>query len=530
MQDALNEIEGVKAELNFAAGTLILEIQESSMEEFVIKRILQLEPEVQIVSTEEATEEENEEGRGRELIKKITLSGFFFVTGLIIDYYFFPGVRNAGAVTSGFWIVFFPYLVAYIISGHDVLEGAVKGIRRLDFFSENFLMSIATIGAFLIGEFPEAAGVMLFFKVGEYFEDRAVGHSRRSIKSLLKIRADYANLYRDGESIQVSPRDVKVGDIILIKPGERVPLDGEVIQGETTADTSALTGESVPRRLGVGDTVLSGMVNQGGVILVRVSRAYEQSTVSRILELVERAASEKAQTERFITRFSRVYTPVVVSLAIAMAVLPPLLYHTKLFIPLFSHVQTYQEWIYRSLVFLVISCPCALVLSIPVAFFGGIGAASRRGVLFKGANHLEAFRKVHTVVFDKTGTLTEGVFKVVDIKPFNGFTSDELLRLAALSEAHSNHPIAKSILDAYGGSIDEGSIQSYEEIPSYGVRVIADGREIVAGNDRILHLDENNIQHDNCVTEGTVVHVALDKRYAGYIVLSDVIREDAAKT
>ena len=520
MQAALNSISGIKAELNFISGTLSLELKDPSLEEVALKTVLKLEPQVQIISAEQEPQEDDQPLRSRQILKKITLSGLFFIAGLLFDYYFFPGARLSGVNSSGFWIVFLPYIVAYVISGQDVLESALSGIKRYDFFSEHFLMSIATLGAFFIGEFPEAVAVMLFFKVGEYIEDRAVGHSRRSIKSLLKIRADYANLWRDGKTIQVRPEEVSPGELILVKPGERLPLDGVVLEGESWVDTSALTGESVPRRIKQGDTVLSGMINKNSVIIVKVSRAFEQSTVSRILELVERAAAQKAPTERFITRFSRIYTPVVVSFAVAMAVMPPLLFHQ----------QTYSEWIYRSLVFLVISCPCALVLSIPVGFFGGIGASARRGVLFKGANYLEAFRKVHTMVFDKTGTLTEGVFKVVDIKPFNGFSPEELLRFAALAEAHSNHPIAKSILDAYQGSIDEGSIQSYEEIASHGVRVVAEGREIVAGSDRILHLGEQEIEHETCVTEGTVVHVAVDRRYAGYIVLSDVIREDVEST
>jgi len=519
VQDALNRIPGVKADLNFATETLMLDVSDLDAEDRAIKKILQMEPQVKVIDAENDPEGD-EHQKGKFILNKISYAGLFFVIGLLIDYYFLPGARSSGVTETSFWYVALPYIIAYLISGQDVLKKALLGIRKGDFFSENFLMSIATIGAFLIGEFPEAVGVMLFFKVGEYFEERAVGHSRKSIKSLLKLRADYANLWKDGETIQISPEEVKVGDIILVRPGERVPLDGVVVQGETAVDTSALTGEPVPKGLRPGDDVLSGMVNKNSVILVKVTSPFERSTVSRILQLVEKAATQKAPTERFITRFSRVYTPVVVSLSVGMAVLPPL----------FFQQETYSEWIYRSLVFLVISCPCALVLSIPVGFFGGIGASARKGVLFKGANYLEAFRKVHTMVFDKTGTLTEGVFKVVDIRAFNGFSKDDLLRLAALAEAHSNHPVARSIIEAYDGNIDEGSIESYEEIPSHGVKVVADGREIVAGNDRILHLNEKEIQHDTCVTEGTVVHVAVDGRYAGYIVLSDVIREDAKTT
>ncbi len=532
IQDALAKMPSVGAELNFASGTLTLNVPDKQTEQAVIDTILSIEPHVKIkeISGSDNNEEEEEAGNGFVIMKKISYAGAFFIVGLLADYYFLPGARALGPGSIKFWYVFIPYLLAYIISGYDVLKNAVAGISRKDFFSENFLMSIATLGAFVIGEFPEAVGVMLFFKVGEYFEDRAVNHSRRSIKNLLKIRANYANLLKDGRTVQVKPEVVAVGETILIRPGEKIPLDGVILQGETTVDTSALTGESMPKSLGPGDTVLSGMVNKNAVITVRVTKPFEESTVSKILELVEKAAAQKAPTEKFITKFSKVYTPVVVAAAFLIAVLPPLLYQVELFAPLFSHSETYSEWVYRALVFLVISCPCALVLSIPVGFFGGIGAAAKKGVLFKGSNYLEAFRSIHTMVFDKTGTLTEGVFKVVDVKPFNGFTKEELLRISAVAESHSNHPIAKSISEAYGGSIDESLIENYEEIPAHGVRVVAEGREILAGNDRILHMDGYDIEHDTCVTEGTVVHVAVDRRYAGYIVLADKIRDDAKET
>jgi|Deesub1362A_J573_1020465.scaffolds.fasta_scaffold01106_11 Cd2+/Zn2+-exporting ATPase len=469
-------------------------------------------------------------GEGALILKKIGYAGTLFVIALLIDYYLLPDAREGGLRSIDFWYAFVPYLLAYLISGYDVLKKAGEGLLRRDFFSENILMSIATLGAFAIGELPEAVGVMLFFKVGEYLEDRAVSHSKGSIKSLLRIRTNHANLLKGGMTTTVRPEDVCVGDTIVIKPGERVPLDGVILQGETTVDASALTGESMPRSLGPGDEVLSGMVNKNAVITIRVTRPFEESTVSKILELVEKATVRKAPTERFITKFSKVYTPVVVSAAFLIAVLPPLLYQVEALSPLFSHVETYSEWVYRSLVFLVIACPCALVLSIPVGFFGGIGAAAKRGVLFKGSNYLEGFRNLHTMVFDKTGTLTEGVFKVVDVRPSNGFTRDELIRFAAVAESLSNHPIARSISEAYGQSVDKGLIQQYEEIPSHGVKVLSEGREILAGNDRILHMDGYNIEHDTCVTEGTIVHVAVDRRYAGYIVLSDRIRGDAMQT
>ncbi|NOY64926.1 MAG: cadmium-translocating P-type ATPase [Nitrospirae bacterium] len=530
IQEALRKLPGISAELNFATGTLLLDTPDREAEQRVIDTILSIEPGVSIKEIQNDGDEDETVGNGSIILRKISYAGTFFIIGLMIDYYFLPESRGRNLTSADFWYVFLPYLSAYLIAGYDILGKALQGIRTKDFFSENLLMSIATLGAFAIGEFPEAVGVMLFFKVGEYFEDKAVNHSRRSIKNLLKIRANYANLLKDGKTLQVNPEDVSVGDIIVIKPGEKIPLDGVVQQGDTTVDTSALTGESMPRSLGPGDVVLSGMVNKNAVITVRVTKPFEESTVSKILELVEKAAAQKAPTEKFITKFSKVYTPVVVAAAFLIAVLPPLLYQIQGLTPLFSHAETYSEWIYRALVFLVIACPCALVLSIPVGFFGGIGAAAKKGVLFKGSNYLEAFRSIHTMVFDKTGTLTEGVFKVVDAIPFNSFTKDELLRLAALAESRSNHPIAKSISEAYGGSIDEGQIEHYEEIPAHGVKVLSRGKEILAGNDRILHMDGYDIEHDTCVTEGTVVHVAVDRKYAGYILLADKVRDDAIET
>ncbi|NOX20606.1 MAG: cadmium-translocating P-type ATPase [Nitrospirae bacterium] len=464
------------------------------------------------------------------ILKKISYAGAFFAIGLLTDFYFLKNADKSSPFNISFWYIFVPYFIAYIISGYDILGKALKGLRKGDLFNENFLMSIATLGAFAIGEFPEAVGVMLFFKVGEYFEDRAVNHSRKSIKKLLKIKAEFANLWVDGKTKQVPPEEVKVDDVIVVRPGERIPLDGIVIQGQSNVDTSALTGESVPRALSPGDEALSGMVNLNAMILLKVTRPFEQSTVSKILQLVEKAASQKAPTEKFISKFSRYYTPSVVFAAVLIAILPPIFYQSGIMQSLFTHQETWSEWVYRSLVFLVIACPCALVLSIPVGFFGGIGASAKKGVLFKGSNYLEAFRSIHTMVFDKTGTLTEGVFKVVEVNPANGFSRDELLRFAALAESHSTHPIARSISEAYGKKIEESSIEHYEEIPAHGVKVVAEGKEILAGNDRILHLSDKAIEHKSCVTAGTVVHVAVDRTYAGYIVLADKIRDDAKQT
>ncbi|MEC4686183.1 MAG: heavy metal translocating P-type ATPase [Nitrospirota bacterium] len=530
IEQKLNEMDGVKAELRFASSTLILDADSRELEEEALAVVKKIEPHIKIKKIEDEEGEEEEENAGPSILLKIFLAGIFFITGLVIQNYVYPDAEELPLNDLRFWAVLMPYLIGYIIAGHDVVSGAVKGIISRDFFGENLLMTIATLGAFAIKEFPEAVGVMLFFKVGEYFEDRALNHSRRSIRNLLKIRPDYANLKKNGITERVRPQDVQVGDLIMVKPGEKVPLDGVVEEGQSSVDTSALTGESMPRSLKEGDEVLSGMINRNAVITVRVTKVFSDSTVSRILDLVEKASAQKAPTEKFITKFSKVYTPAVVAGAFALAILPPVIYQIPALTSVFSHPETYSEWIYRALVFLVIACPCALVISIPLGFFGGIGAASRNGVLFKGSNYLEGFRDIRTMVFDKTGTLTEGVFKVTEVMPLNGFTREELLRLAAEAESQSNHPIAKSIMDAYGEGIDENTIQKYEEIPSHGVRAIAEGREILAGNDRILHMKGYDIDHDTCKVKGTVVHIVIDMKYAGYILLADKVRSDAAST
>ena len=526
---ALKNLPDIKAELNFAAGTLTIDARSKKDEERVFEIIHSIEPDIKIIPRDDSLND-HDYSNGSVILKKISYGGAFFIMGLSIEYYFLAGKVSYSPFSASFWYIFIPYVIAYFISGFDILEKALRGLRKKDFFNENVLMSLATLGAFGIGEFPEAVGVMLFFKVGEYFEDRAVNHSRRSIKNLLKIKASFANLWIDGNTKQVPPEEVKVGDTIVIRPGERIPLDGVVLKGQTTVDTSALTGESLPRELGPGDEALSGMVNLNAMIMLKVTRPFEKSTVSKILQLVEQASTEKAPTEKFITKFSRYYTPSVVVAAFLIAVLPPVMYKINAFQWLFTHHETWSEWVYRSLVFLVIACPCALVLSIPVGFFGGIGASAKKGILFKGSSYLEAFRNIHTMVFDKTGTLTEGVFRVVDVVPADGFTKDDVIRLAAVAESHSTHPIARSISEAYGKEIDETSIENYEEIPAHGVRVISGGKEILAGNDRILHMKGKDIKHPSCLTEGTVVHVAVDEIYAGYIVLADKIRDEAKQT
>jgi Zn2+/Cd2+-exporting ATPase len=414
----------------------------------------------------------------------------------------------------GEYLVFIP---AYLLSGWTVLTSAGRNILRGQVFDENFLMTIATVGAIAIHKLPEAVGVMLFFKIGELFQELAVSRSRRSISSLLEIRPDAANL-KTADGIQVvSPEAVKVGDTILVKPGEKIPLDGEVIDGNSQVDTSALTGESVPRTVNAGDTVLAGMINQTGVLTVMVTKLFGESSIARILDLVENASSKKAETEKFITKFARRYTPIVVIASLAVALLPPL------FIP----GETQAEWVYRALVLLVISCPCGLVISIPLGYFGGIGGAAKRGILVKGATFLDTLANVKAIAFDKTGTLTKGIFKVSKIVPHNGFSQAELLRLAAEAELNSNHPIAKSIREAYGQPIDESTISGYTEIAAHGIQATIKKQMVLAGNDRLMHREK--VVHDTCNVEGTVVHLAVDRLYAGYIVIADEIKEDAVQ-
>jgi Zn2+/Cd2+-exporting ATPase len=414
----------------------------------------------------------------------------------------------------GEYLVFIP---AYLLSGWTVLTSAGRNILRGQVFDENFLMTIATVGAIAIHKLPEAVGVMLFFKIGELFQELAVSRSRRSISALLEIRPDAANLKTANGIKVVSPDRVKVGDTIIVKPGEKVPLDGEVVDGNSQVDTSALTGESIPRTVQVGETVLAGMINQTGVLTVTVTKLFGESSIARILDLVENASSKKAATEKFITRFARRYTPIVVISSLAVAMIPPLV------IP----GATHAEWVYRALVLLVISCPCGLVISIPLGYFGGIGGAAKRGILVKGSTFLDTLSGVKAIAFDKTGTLTKGVFKVTEIVPHNGFDKSELLRIAAFAEASSNHPIAKSIRIAYDRPIDESVISNYTEIAAHGIQATIKGKLVLAGNDRLLHRE--NIDHDTCNVEGTIVHLAVDRIYAGYIVIADEIREDAVQ-
>ena len=404
------------------------------------------------------------------------------------------------------------FTVSYIIVGYDIVIKALKNITRGKVFDENFLMTVATIGAFCIGELPEAAAVMLFYQVGEMFQDYAVDKSRKSVAALMDIRPDYAVVVRDRYAKKVSLDEVKIDEIILVKPGEKIPLDGIVTEGKSTLNTLALTGEALPRSVEVGDEVLSGSINNDGVLKIKVTKEFGESTVSKILDLVENASSKKSKSENFISKFAKYYTPVVVIIAVLLGIFPPLLFK-----------QPFNIWVYRALSFLVVSCPCAIVVSVPLSFFGGIGASSRMGVLVKGSNYLEALSKVEVIVCDKTGTLTEGVFKVQKIAP-NGVSENELIKYAAYAESFSNHPISLSLKEAYGDKIDDKKVSDVKEISGKGVYAKVEGKEIFVGNEKLLK--ENGIEFSPSNEIGTIVYVAINHEYAGFIVISDKIKED----
>ncbi len=413
------------------------------------------------------------------------------------------------------WLTPALFIAAYAAVGGDVVWKACRNILRGKVFDENFLMSIATIGAFLIGEFPEAVAVMLFYQVGELFQSYAVSQSRKSISGLMEIRPDYANLKRNGSIEKVDPEEVQIGDLIVVSAGERIPLDGVIFSGTSMLDTSALTGESVPREVQAGDAALSGCVNVNGVLTIKVTKEFGESTVSKILDLVENASSKKSKSENFITKFAAVYTPIVTFAAIALALIPPLVIPGAVF----------STWLYRALTFLVVSCPCALVISVPLSFFGGIGGASKAGVLVKGSNYLEALAETEIVVFDKTGTLTKGVFEVQDIYTKN-ITAEELLRYAAYAESYSNHPISLSLKRAYGKEIDQSAVTNVEEISGYGVRARVNGKEVYAGNSKLMNKLHIVVPVHNLV--GTVVYVAIEGTYSGCIVIADQVKKDSA--
>lgn len=409
------------------------------------------------------------------------------------------------------------FIISYLIVGYDIVLKAIRNIIKGKVFDENFLMTIATIGAFCIKEFPEACAVMLFYQVGELFQDYAVDKSRKSVSALMDIRPDYANVYRDDEIERVDPDEVNIGEIILVKPGEKIPLDGIVVEGKSMLNTQALTGESVPRSINVNDEVLSGCINNDSILKIKVTREFGESTVSKILDLVENASSRKSKSENFISKFARYYTPIVVILAFLLAVIPPLIIKET----------SFSEWLYRALSFLVVSCPCALVISIPLSFFGGIGAASKIGVLIKGSNYLEALSDTEIVVCDKTGTLTEGIFKVQEIDAI-GYSDNELLKYASYAENFSNHPISISLKQAYSKDINEKLVTKIEEISGKGIKAKVDGKNVLVGNEKLMR--EYNIKFTKSEKVGTIIYVAIDNKFSGTILISDKIKEDAYKT
>ncbi|GAA0359579.1 heavy metal translocating P-type ATPase [Bacillus horti] len=524
IEDGVKKIEGITASsVNFVTKTLTVEADEPVNPSWVSdikKKVKMIESHVTVVeqnnstfsggqrvdSTDQSSEIKNQklqrlDSKTKTLLLRIISSIALLAFGLIAP---LTGLVEFGVFT-----------VAYIIIGGDIVAKAARNIVRGRVFDENFLMSIATIGAFIIQQYPEGVAVMLFYQVGEMFQGIAVNRSRKSITALLDIRPDYANLQVGNEIKVVSPENVRIGDTIIVKPGEKVPLDGKVLKGTSSVDTSALTGESIPRDVEPGADILSGFINKNGVLTIEVVKGFGESTVSKILDLVQNASSKKAPTENFITRFARYYTPVVVALALLLAVLPPLLISGA----------TFSEWTYRALVFLVISCPCALVVSIPLGFFGGIGAASKNGILVKGSNYLEALNHVKYVVFDKTGTLTKGVFTVTGIHPTTSITKDDLLKYAAHAEAHSNHPIAESLRSTFGKEIQTEAIQDYNEISGHGIQAVIEGKEVLAGNAKLML--KENIPFTQPDEVGTIVHIAIDREYVGYIVISDEVKNDA---
>ena len=508
-----SSIDGVKgATINFVSKKLIMEINElddfDEITEKVKKIVNKVEPDINVIpqdkiGVKDNNHEQSEDKDNKKKLMRLLLGAVIFAIALVFN--FSPMLE------------FILYFISYLLVGGKVVLRALKNILRGQVFDENFLMSIATIGAFSIKQFPEGVAVMLFYQVGEFFQDIAVNRSRKSISSLMDIRPDFANVKYDGAIKKVAPEDVKIGDIIVAWPGEKIPLDGKVIEGKSMLDTSALTGESVPRQVEINDDVLGGFINKNGLLTIEVTKKFGESTVAKILDLVENASSKKAPTESFITKFARYYTPAVVFCAIALAFIPPF----------FIDGATFSTWIYRALVFLVVSCPCALVISIPLSFFGGIGAASKNGILIKGGNYLEALNNVEIIIFDKTGTLTKGVFTVTQICENESVTKDELLEYAALAESYSNHPIATSIIKAYGKEIDKDEIKDYEEISGYGTKICARGKEILVGNIKLM--DKEGIICEQVDSIGTVVHLAIDKVYAGFIVISDEIKEDSQK-
>lgn len=503
IEEKVGKMEGVKeSNLNFTTTTLNVKLERKVKEEHAIneiKKIVEaLEPHVKV--EKKVSGKTNVQRAKFEVKPTLIIGTILYLIAVIGDF------KGALALIL--------FVASYLLIGGKVVLTAIKNIARGQLFDENFLMTVATIGAFSISEYPEAVAVMLFYEIGETIQGYAVNKSRSSISSLMDIRADYANIIIDGKEKKVSPETVKVEDIILVKPGEKIPLDGIVVEGESFVDTSALTGESVPRKIAVNDEILSGGINTNGVLKVKVTKKFGESTVSRILEMVENAANKKANTEKFITKFAKVYTPIVVALAILIAVVPSIFIKDALF----------STWLYRALVFLVVSCPCALVVSVPLGFFAGIGGASKKGVLVKGSNYLELLKDLETVVFDKTGTLTEGVFTVTEINT-NNIQKEKLIEVAAMAESFSNHPIAISIIKEYGKEIDKEVIEEYEEIAGHGIKAVINNEEILIGNAKLMN--QFNISYNEVDSIGTVVYCAINGEFKGSIVISDKIKENA---
>lgn len=553
IENKVNDIEDViEATLNFSLGKLTVKLHQNKNSKKVfntIKEIVnKLEPDVIVIDEKNQSDLEKEEEIDLEYKKScchqgkclthhshssslyddknltnnsndIKLNLFNKTKFLNENKIFLIGIVLYSAVLifkEESYLNMFIFILSYLLIGGDVLISAFKNILRGEIFDENFLMSIATIGALVIGEYPEAIGVMMFYKIGELFQSYAVNKSRKSITSLMDIRPEYANIVTDEGEKRVNPKNVKINDFIVVKPGERIPLDGILVEGKGSIDTSALTGESIPREAIKGDEILSGSINLNSVIKIKVSKVFGESTVSKILNLVENSSNKKAKTEKFITKFSRIYTPLVVFLAIAVAIIPPL----------FVKGQTFSDWFYRALIFLVISCPCALVISIPLGLFAGIGGASKKGILIKGGNYIDILKDVETVVFDKTGTITKGIFEVVEINAID-LAEQDLLEIAALAESFSNHPIAKSIIKKIKKPLNKYKVENYEELSGYGVKAKIGNKDVIIGNYKLLK--DNSIKVEKLERIGTVVYIAINNKYSGNIVISDEIKQDSIK-
>lgn len=498
LERVIQKLDGVKgANINFMAQKMELEYDEEIKEEIIAKIKKVIKEEEPDVTIEEVCETVPMKKKGI----KIIIAAILFLIALTINF-------NDKLINNSI------YIISYIIVGLEILKKAIRNITKGKVFDENFLMAIATLGAFGIGEFPEAVAVMLFYQVGELFQSYAVDKSRKSISNLMDIRPDFANVERNGTIQKIDPDEVKIGDVIIVKPGEKVPLDGYVIEGKSSLDTKALTGESLPRELTEGEEALSGCINLNGVIKIEVTKEYGESTVSKILDLVENASNKKSKSENFITKFARYYTPIVVIIAVILAVVPPFIMKNAEF----------SDWLYRALSFLVVSCPCALVISIPLSFFGGIGGASKMGILIKGSNYLEQLANTETIVFDKTGTLTEGVFEVQKVKAID-ITEDELLKITAYSENYSNHPISLSVKKAYSKEIDEKQIVETQELSGLGIVAKIGEQDVLVGNEKLMN--EKQIDFIKCDDIGTVLYVAIDGKYAGYILIADKIKDDS---